>query len=182
MKGVVYPRNGRVCAHAAGVVALVAVERALVVLARREDAHCFAVGEGEDGHFHAFDVVFDYDEISRRSEFLLFEHHAAGRYGRPRRFRAGTRLWPAARPSALTTKGALRFLSAASHSARLVQRSKSEVGMSCFFMKVLEKALLPSRRAPEAPGPTTRDASLAQRVGSARYERRFWPDEYKLYA
>ena len=31
-------------------------------------------------------------------------------------------------------------------------------------------------------GAYDKDASLAQRVGSARYERRFWPDEYKLYA
>ena len=78
-EGVVYPRNGRVCAHAAGVVAFVAVERALVVLAGGKDAHGFAVGEGEDGHFHAFDVVFDDDEVSCRSELLLFKHHAAGR-------------------------------------------------------------------------------------------------------
>ncbi|MPN34047.1 hypothetical protein SDC9_181539 [bioreactor metagenome] len=63
---------------------------------------------------------------------------------------------PAARPSALTTNGALRFARAALHSSRSVQRSKSEVGMPCLFMNCLEKALLPSRRAPEAPGPMTR--------------------------
>ena len=34
-----------------------------------------------NGHFHAFDVVFDDDEVSRRSELLLFKHHAAGRDG-----------------------------------------------------------------------------------------------------
>ena len=34
---------------------------------------------GEDGHFHAFDVIFDDDEVSRRPELLLFKHHAAGR-------------------------------------------------------------------------------------------------------
>ena len=180
-KGVIYPRDGRVRAHAAGVVALVAVERALMVLAGGEDAHCLAVGEGEDGHFHAFDVVFDDDEVSRRSELLLFEHHAAGRYGVLVGF-GQERAFARREAVGLDDEGGAAFFERrfafGEVGAEVEVRGRDAV--------LLHEGLREGFASLEACAGGSRaydeDARLAQRVCGARDERRFGADEYELYA
>ena len=55
-------RGSAVCAHAAGVGALIAVEDALVILCRDERDEGFPVGDGDEADFFAGEKFFD-DEV-----------------------------------------------------------------------------------------------------------------------
>ena len=68
-------RRGRIRAHAAGVGALVAVEDALVVLARGERQHALAVDHHDEARLLALHEFLDDDAMAGVAELVAGEHH-----------------------------------------------------------------------------------------------------------
>ena len=75
-------RRRRVGAHAAGVRALVAVAKALVVLRGRERQHVAAVGHDDEARFLALEELLDDDHAARLAEGA--REHVLGRADRLR--------------------------------------------------------------------------------------------------
>ena len=152
-----------------------------MVLAGGKDAHGLAVGEGENGHFHAFDVVFDDDEVSCRSELLLFKHHAAGRDC------VLVGLWQerafAGREAVgLDDEGGGAFFERRFAFGEVCAEVEVRGRDAVFFHEGLREGFASLEARAGGSRPYDEDARLAQRVGGARDERRFGADEYELYA
>ena len=65
-------------AHAARVGAHVVIQKALMVLARRERQNVFAVHHDDETRFFAVEIVFDHDAGTGGTEFVAFEHIVHG--------------------------------------------------------------------------------------------------------
>ena len=162
--GVGEPRHRRVRAHAAGVRALVAVERALEVLRRAERHRALAVAQREERHLRALEQLLDDDRAAERGRRRAARPRPPRRCGRRRR-----PCPPRARPPSRRTAAAR---------PRSVAAAGTPAASSTSFANAFE----PSIRAAAALGPNTGDAGVPQPVGDARDERRLRPDHDQVGA
>ena len=163
-------RRWRISAHAAGVQALVAVQRAFVVLRRRKQFRRFAVAERVQGNLHAFEKFLNDHVRARRAKGLADHDFVHGL------FRLGH---VGANQNAFAQREAVGFHHAFAASAggkflrggNVVERSGAAVGMPYFSMNFWEKTLDDSNCAAFWFGPQILQAVFLEQIHDAQRQR-----------
>ena len=75
-----HDRCRRICAHATGIRTEVAVEQALVILARRQRQRMLAVTHHDEARFLALEKVLDHDSSTTGAERIGDEHRVDRRF------------------------------------------------------------------------------------------------------